>query len=163
MLRTLNAAIPVALLLSALALSACATKPAVIPVAAPAPVEVAAESPPATEPVPEPAPTEMAAVDQPVVVAEPVPKKVIRKARKKIAQNPMPKAAPPAPVAAPAPVVQEVAPAVVPPEPAAPVTVATTEQETTNEDSAGNFWLWLISLSIAAAGIAAWWWKSREN
>jgi len=54
MSRKLNIAIPAALLLSALALSAFATKP--VPVAAPAPVVVAAEQPPAPEVAVEPAP-----------------------------------------------------------------------------------------------------------
>ena len=58
--RTLNVVAPVVLLLSALALSACATKPKEAPVAEPAPVTVAEETPAAPEIAPAP---EVAATD----------------------------------------------------------------------------------------------------
>lgn len=69
--RTLNVVVPVVLLLSALILSACATKPEAVPVAEPARVEVAAEMPSA--PAVAPAPAVIA--EQPAFVAEPAPRK----------------------------------------------------------------------------------------
>jgi hypothetical protein len=158
MSRTLNAVVPVALLFSALALSACATKEAP-PIAPPAPVEVVAETPPAPEAVPAPAPVAVPA-PAPVVIAEqPSPKPVVvHKAKQKAAKKPAPKAAPPAPVAAPAPVVEQKAPAVVPPpEPSPPAPVAPPPAKKVAEPGfLEKYWLLLLGLGIVIAGVVVW-------
>lgn len=162
MSRAQNVAVPLILLLSALAFSGCATKPKEAPVAEPAPVEVVAEQPSAPEPeaVAEPAPFVVA--EQPAVSAEPVPQ-VVPKARKKVVKRSQPKAAPPAPVAAPVPVAAPEVPAVQPPEPAPPVTVAPPVQEVAEPGFFEEYWLWLLGLGIVIAGIVAWWWKDQEG
>jgi hypothetical protein len=102
----------------------------------------------ATEPAPAPA----------VVTAQPVPKQLVHKAKKKVAKHTPPKAAPPAPVAAPAPVVEQKAPVVLPPpEPSKPVTIA--PQPAKKVAEAGfleQYWLWLLGLVIVIAGIVVW-------
>ena len=103
MSRTLQVAIPVTLLLSALALSACATKPEPAPVVATSQAPVAAEKPAVAE-----AQAAPVVAAQPVASPEPAPKHAAKKLKKKAvkAKPVTPKAEPPAPVAAPAPVVE---------------------------------------------------------
>lgn len=137
-----------ALLVSALVLSACASEPKEKPVAAPTPVEVAApvEAPPAPVVAPEPAPA-------PAVVAEqPAPKPKVHKAKKKAAKA-KPTVVAPAPVAEPAPVVQPEAPVV---KPLAPVVVATPQEKIPEAGFLEKYWLWLLVLVIAIAGIVIW-------
>ena len=160
MSRTLNAAMPAVLLLSALALSACATKPEAVPVAAPAPVVVVAEKPSAPEVAVEPAP--VAVAEQPAVVAKPAPQQAVRKARKHVAKHTTPKAAPPEPVMAPAPIVVPAAPAVLPPEPSPPVTVAP-PPKIAEAGFLERYWLWLLGLVIAIAAIVVWGRKSQGD
>lgn len=153
MSKILNVVVPAALLFSALALSACATKPEVAPIAAPAQVEVITETPPAPAPAPEPAPV---AVPEPApapaaITAQPAPKQVA--AKKKVAKHTPPKAAPP--VAAPA----AIAPAALPPpEPGRPVT--TTALPAKKVAEAGfleRYWLWLLGLlGVVIAGVVVW-------
>jgi hypothetical protein len=154
MSRTSKLALPSALLVAALALSACATKPQEEAVAEPAPaaveqaaaVEPAAEPAPAPEVVAEPAPA-------PVVMAEePAPKPVVKKARRK-AKPAAPKAMEPAPVAEPAPAP---APEAAPPpvqEPAPPAMVETPLQPVAEQGFLEKYWVWLLGLVIAAAAI----------
>ena len=158
MSRTLNAAMPAVLLLSALALSACATKPEAVPVAAPAPVVVVAEKPSAPEVAVEPAPVTVA--EQPAVVAKPAPQHA--KAKKHVAKHTPPKAAPPEPVMAPAPIVVPAAPAVLPPEPSPPVTVAP-PPKIAEAGFLERYWLWLLGLVIAIAAIVVWGRKSQGD
>lgn len=155
-----NVLLPVALLVSALALSACATKPK----------EAAAE--PATVPtekvaVPEPVPAPAAAVEQPapapVVAAEqPAPKPVVKKTRKRVhkAKAAPVKAPEPEPVAAPAPVVQPEAPVVAQPEPTPPPMIV---QPIPKQETPGfleKYWLWLLGVIIAV--IAFWMVKKKD-
>ena len=137
--------LPVALFVSALALSGCASEPKVEPVAAPVEMTAPVEAP-APVAAPEPA-------FVPEVVAEqPAPKPVVIKAKRKAAK---PKAAPPAPVAAPAPVVVQPAPAMQP-EPAPAVTVAPLEEAAPEAGFFEQYWLWLVGLIIAIVGIVIW-------
>ena len=156
MSRTLNVVMPVILFLTALALSACATKPKVLPVAAPAPVEVAAETPPApaAEIVTAPAPIVIA--EQSPAVAEPAPQQlIIPKAKKKMVRRHLPKAVP-APLPAPAPIVKSEAPSVARPEPSPRVTMTPPAREIEEEGFLEQYWLWLLGLGIAIAGIVVW-------
>ena len=130
-----KAILSAALLVSVLALSACASKEKAEPVAAPAPVEA-----PAPVAAPEPAPAPFAAV------APVAPKPAVRKA-KKIAK---PVVAPPPPVETPAPVVQPEPPVV---QPAAPVTVAPIEPAVPEAGFLEKYWLWLLALIVAVVGI----------
>jgi hypothetical protein len=164
MSRSPNVAIPAALLFSALVLSACATKPKEIPVAASAPVVVAAEKPSAPEAAPEPAPAPVVIAEQPAVSAAPAPKQVVPKAKKKVAKakSTPSKAVPPPPVAAPAPIVEHAAPAVLPPEPSPPVTIAPPAKKMAEAGFLEQYWLWLLGLVIviAIAGMVVW---GRKN
>jgi hypothetical protein len=159
-----NAFLPAALLVSALVLSACASEPKEKPVAAPAPVETAApveapaatavapepESAPVVEPEPEPAPA--------VVAEQPAPKPAVHKAKKKVAKaKPAPPVvAPPTPVEAPAPVVQPEAPVVIPLESAPRVVVTPPQEKIPEAGFLEKYWLWLLVLVIAIAGIVTW-------
>jgi hypothetical protein len=158
--RKLNIAVPAALILSALILSACATTPETPPVSQPAPLEVVAETPVA--PVAVPAQDVVAAT--PSFVAEPAPVQVAPKAKKKVAKaKPAPaKAEPPAPapVEVPAPVVKVEPPVT---EPAPPVYVAPPAREIAEAGFLEKYWLWLLALVIAITVMIFWWWKSREN
>src|SRR5450759_873765 len=162
MSRTLNVVVPVALLLSALTVSSCATKPEAVPVAAPAPVEVAAEKPSVPEVAPEPAPAPVAIAEKPTVVAEPAPKQTVRKTRNAVAKHTPPKAAPPEPVIAPAPIVVPAAPAVLPPEPSPSVTIAP-PPKIAEAGFLERYWLWLLGLVIAIAAIVVWGRKSQGD
>ena len=165
MSRMLNVFIP-ALLVSALALSACATKQEAVPapVAAPAPAEVVAEKP--AEVAAEPAPAAAAATmaEQPQASAPAAPKKKALKA-KRVAAKPAPQATPPAP--APAPVIEEPAPVAAPavvvaPEPAPPVAVAPPPaKEIAETGLLEQYWMWLLGLLIVIAGIVVWWRKNQ--
>lgn len=142
--------LPVVLLLSALALSACATKPEAVP--APAPIAVAAE--------PAPAPVAEQAAPAPAVTAEvPAPKPVVkkagkhRKAMKKIAKPAPPEAMKAAPVAAPEPAVKQEAPAVAPQPPAAPIAMSTPVQPVEETGFLENYWGWLLGIVIAVAAL----------
>ncbi len=156
MTRTYNAALPVVLLVSALALSACATKKEEPAAAAPQPAaeQAAPEAVPAAPPV-----TEQPAAEQPapapVTTVEAPPKRVVKK-HKKVAKPAPPKVAepvqvapppppppPPAPAPAPVPVVQE--PPAPPPVMPAPV------PQPAEESFLQKYWLWLVGV-IAAAG-----------
>ena len=144
-----KAVLPVVLLVSALALSACATKPKEEAVAEPAPVAAAAEQTAAPEAVvaEQPAPAAM--------TEEQAPKPVTKKARKKAAKAKVtpPKAAPVEPVAAPAPAVQQEAPAVVQPEPTPPAAVAAPAPMPATKGFLEQYWLWLLGIVIAVVAI----------
>jgi hypothetical protein len=150
-----NAALPLTLLVSALALSACATKPKESPVAAP--VTIAAEQPaaPAVEAVIAP----IVIAEQQAVVAEPAPKQVVVQPRKKVIKAK--RKATPEPVAIPAPVVQQEAPAVLPPEPTPPAVISQPIPEAVAPGFLEQYWLWLLGLVLA--GIAAVWWMQRNK
>lgn len=172
MSKTHNVVVPLALLVSVLALSACATKEEPAPVAEPAPVTAAAEAPSAQEAAP------VLADDQhrhglpegePAIVEEPAPEQVAPPpAKKKVvrAKRIPPKAVPPAPepepVIAPAPV--EI-PAVQPPEPepAPPEPIAPPAQEVVDKGFLEEYWLWLLGLVVAVVGIAVWRLKGQSG
>ena len=156
MSRTLNVVMSVILFLTALALSACATKPKVLPVAAPAPLEVAAETPPAAEATVVTAPAPIVIAEQPPAVAEPTSQQqIIPKAKKKIVRRHLPKTKP-APLPAPAPIVKSEAPVVARPEPSPLVTMTPPTKEIEEEGFLEQYWLWLLGLGIAIAGIVVW-------
>jgi hypothetical protein len=150
MLKMHSFSLPVALFCSALAISACATKPQEAAVTEPAPVAA-----PAPEAAPALASTTVA--DQPVPVAavateQPAaPKPVVKKARKKTAKAAPPKAAPVEPVAAPAPVVKQEAPAAVPAaqEPAPAVVVTPLAPAAASPGFLEKYWMWLLGLVVA--------------
>ena len=124
------------LLVTALALSACASEPKKEePVAAPTPVEA-----PAPVAAPEPAPA-------PVAVVAPTPPKPIAHKPKKKAKRVV---APPPPVAAPAPVVASEPPVVKPPE---PIVVAPIAPVVPEPGFLEKYWLWLLALIVAVVGI----------
>jgi hypothetical protein len=158
--RMLNTAIPVTLLLSALALSACASKPEAV--IEPTPAVAATEKSSAPEATPEPVPAPVVTAEQPVVSAEPVPKPEIRKAKKITAKHASPKASPPSPVIVPAPIAEQPAPTILPPEPSFPVTVPPVEK-ITEPGFLERYWLWLLGLAIVIAGVFAWLWRSQED
>lgn len=173
MTRTNNFVLSVVLLFSALALSACATKPKEAAVAEPAPAamvaEQAATSEPAPEPVTTPEPVSVPEVAEqtapaPVVMAEqPAPKPVVKKARKKAAIAKIaPKVEEPVPVAAPepAPVVQQEAPAAAPPEPTPPPVIAEPVHQEATPGFLESYWLWLLGAVIAV--IAFLWMKKKS-
>jgi hypothetical protein len=149
MSRMLNAAIPVALFISALALSACATKTQEAAVAEPAPAAAVA---------PEAAPAPAVAAEQPaplVAAAQPAPKPVVKKAKRKVA-----KAAPVEPVVAPAPVVKQEAPVAAPQEPTPPVVTAAPAPKPAEKGFLEQYWLWLVGIVIAV--IAVLWMRKRD-
>lgn len=165
MSRMLNVFVAAALLLSALALSACATKPEAVPapVAAPAPVEAVAEKPAAAEVAPEPSPPAVAMTEQAQAKTQAVPRKKVHKTRK-IAVKPTPPQAAPPVIEEPAPVVVPVAPAVVTPEPAPPVAVAPPPAKQIAEPGLlEQYWIWLLGLLIAIAGVVVWWRKNQQG
>jgi hypothetical protein len=149
-----NAVLPVALLLSALALSACATKKEEA-VVEPAPVAAPAEQPAAVEPAPavaaeQPAPAPVASTAE--VAPKPVVKKAKKKAKAKAKVTPPP-AAPVEVAPAPAPVVQQAAPApVAQPEPT-PAPVATPAPKPATKGFLEQYWLWLVGIVIAILAI----------
>lgn len=159
MSRMINAAIPVTLFLSALALSSCASKPEPAPVAEPATTVAAVEKPAVPEAAPEPAAAPVAVAEPPAASPEPVPKPVIKKS-KKIAVK---RAPPPAPVMIPAPVVEQPAPAAIPPEPSHPVKIAPPAEKISEPGFLEKYWLWLLGLAIVIAGVFAWLWRSQEG
>jgi hypothetical protein len=157
MSRINTVALPVALLLSALLLSSCASSPEKTAVIEPAQVETPAAPPVETVVVPEPEPAPVVVAEQPVFTpAPPPPPKAAPKPKKKVVKRAPP---PPVVVPEPAPVVQP-APAVVPPKPA-PVVAAPVRQEPPPMGFFEEYWLWLLVLAIAI-GIAIWWKKSRD-
>lgn len=159
MSRIFNVAIPVTLLLSALALSACASKPEAVSAAEPAPVAAVVEKPSAPEPASVPAPAVIA--EQPAASAEPAPKPVIRKTKKIAAKHKPAKTPPPPPVVVP---VEHEAPAVLPPpQPSPPVTVAPPIEKVPQPGFLERYWLWLLGLGIIIAGVFAWLWRSQGN
>ncbi len=140
-----NVTLPVALLVSVLALSACATKPK----------EVAAEpaAPVAAAPAPEPAPAAVAEQPAPAPVAateQVAPKPVVKKHKKKVAKAkvaPAPVVAPEpvaAPAPAPAPVVKQEEPAPTPPAVTAPPV------QKAEPGFLQKYWLWLLGIVVAA-------------
>jgi len=145
--------LPVVLFISALVLSACATKTEVV-AAAPAPVAVAAEPAPATEPTPVAEQTAPA----PSVAAEmPAPKPAVKKARKhskKVAKAFPPKVMQAAPVAVPEPAVQQAAPAAAPPQEApAPIAMSAPVQPVEEQGFLESYWAWLLGIVIAVAAL----------
>ena len=156
MSRMSNVAIPVTLLLSALALSACATKPEPVAVAPSSQAPVVAEKTAQPTPV---AIAEQPAASSPV----PAPKHEARKAKKKVvkARHIAPKAEPP--VAAPAPFVEHEAPAATPPQPAPPAAIAQPVKSVAEAGFLEQYWLWLLGLGIVIAGIFAWRMVSQKN
>ena len=149
MSRMQKISLPVVLLLSALALSACATRQKEGAVAAPAQVAVVAE--------PAPAPVVEQAAPAPSVIAEtPAPKPVVKKARKHrkiVAKATPPKAMEAAPVAAPEPAVQQQAPAAAPQEAPAPIAMPTPVQPVEETGFLENYWGWLLGIIIAVAAL----------
>jgi outer membrane biosynthesis protein TonB len=147
MSRMHSISLPVALFCSALAISACATKPQEAAVAEPAPAAVA--SAPETAPAASTATAEQPAA--PAVVAEqPASKPAVKKAKKKVPKVAPPKAAPVEPVAAPAPVVKQEAPVAAPQEPAAPAVVAQPVQQAATPGFLEKYWMWLLGVVVAA-------------
>ena len=157
MSRIHTVALPVVLLLSALALSSCASSPEKAPVSEPAKVEAPAAPPVETAVVPEPEPAPVVVAVQPEVTPAPPPQ-VVQKPKKKVAKR-----APPPPVAVPepAPVVQPAPPVVQPPKPVPPVVAAPVRKEAPPMGFFEEYWLWLLVLAIAI-GIAIWWKKGRD-
>jgi hypothetical protein len=94
----------------------------------------------------------------PAVVAEPVPKPTVQKAKKHVA-----KAKPPAPVVTPAPVVEPPAPAVIAPEPVKPVIIAPPAKKVAEPDLLERYWLWLLALGLIIAGMVAWGRKNKGD
>jgi hypothetical protein len=151
MSRMLNAAIPVALFISALALSACATKTQEAAVAEPAPTAAAAP-----EAAPALASTTVAEQSAPAVATEkPAPKPVVKKAKRKVA-----KAAPVEPVVAPAPVVKQETPVAAPQEPTPPVVTAAPAQKPAEKGFLEQYWLWLLGIIVAV--IAVLWMRKKD-
>jgi hypothetical protein len=172
MSRTLDVALPAALLCSALALSACATKTEPPPVAPRAQVETVTETPAAPvatpEPQHEPSPAPVAAPEPalaPVITEPPVRKQEAPKAKKKTANHTPAKGAPPAPVATPVAVPAPVAPIVIPPPPPEPSKPITIESQPVKKVAEPGFleryWIWLLGLIIVIAGIIVWRMKSQ--
>lgn len=132
----------VALLLSALALTACATKKEPV-TAEPATPAVTQES---TKAAPPPAP--------PVAVEVPTPRHVVKKHRKhrkiKVAPPPQPVETVPAEVAAP---VSAPAPAPAEQPISAPPAVQATPTPVAEQGFLGKYWIWLIVAIIAIAAI----------
>lgn len=156
--------LPVALLISAFALSACSTNPKQEAVAEPAPAVIAVETPAAPEPAPAPpvAVVEPAPVPAPAAMTEPpAPKPVVKKARKTVhkAKVAAPKAPEPEPVAAPVPVVQQ-APAAVAPVPTPIPVIAQPIQPTETPGFFAKYWLWLFGILIAA--VAIFWFTKKK-
>lgn len=160
--RTLNIAVPAALILSVLILSACATNPESVPVTETPVLEVAAEIPSAPAPVP----AQEVVTEKPAFVAESAPRQVAPKAKKKVAKaRPTPpKAAPPAPAPeaepAPAPIVESVAPVITTPEPA-PESIAPPAEEIAEAGFLEKYWIWLLALVAAITVIFVWMWKRK--
>ena len=163
MSRVFNFAIPVTLLFSALALSACASKPEAVSAAESAPVAAVVEKPSAPEVTPESAPAPAVIAEQTATSEAPAPKPkpVIRKARKITAKHKPAKAPPP--VVVPAPVEHE-APAVLPPpQPSPPVTVAPPVEKVAQPGFLERYWLWLLALGVIIAGVFGWLWRSQGD
>jgi len=156
-----NVAISTALIISALALSACATKPQEAPVATPAPVAATQEAAPVPEAAPAPAP--VVAAEQPapaVAAAQPAPKPVVKKAKKKVVKAAPPKAEPVEPVAAPAPVVKQEAPVAAPVAAPAPAVTVTPLPKAATPGFFEQYWMWLLGLIVAI--IAILWMKKKD-
>lgn len=158
MSRMHNAVLPVALLFSALALSACATKPKEATVAEPAPaatvVEQTAAPVSAASVAEQPAPAAMA--------EQPAPKPVVakKKAHKK-AKPAAPKEVAPEPVVAPAPApVMKQEPVVAQPEPTPPPVVVAPLQKTPAPGLLEQYWLWLLGIVIAVVAIL--WMRKKD-
>jgi hypothetical protein len=157
MIRKHNVALPVVLLLSALALSACATKPQEAAVAEPAPAAVAA-APEAT-----PAPAAVAEQPAPAVAAEqpvaeqPALKAVVKKAKRKPAKAAAPKPAPVEPVVAPAPVKEE---PVAAPVPTPPAPVVQPAPKAPTKGFLEQYWLWLLGIVVVAGAVL--WMRKKD-
>jgi hypothetical protein len=150
MSRMRNIALSTAFLFSALALSACATKPKEVVAESAIPVVAPAEKAP--EPAPAPAIAEQSAPAPAVTAAQVAPKQVVKKTKKKLAPA---KSAPPkviAPEPAPAPAPAPVAQQEVPP---APVSVAVTPLPVQKAEPGflEKYWLWLLGVIIAAIAV----------
>jgi hypothetical protein len=159
MLKMQNSVLSVALLVSVLALSACATKQKEEAVVEPAPAAAVAEKAPAPEQAPAPATVAEQAAPAPAAsTAEVAPKPAVKKAKKKVAKA----APPPAPVAAPAPapVVKQEAPVAAPPAPTPPPVVAPPVQPVAEKGFLEKYWLWLVGLIIAV--VAVLWMKKKD-
>jgi len=156
MSRLSNTVIYAALILSAMTLSACASKEEPAPVAVTAPVEAVVEKAPVAEVTPAP----VVVAEQPAVKAAPVAKHKIRKA-KKVAKKVEPVAPPPAPVVAPAPVEEYKAPVVATPEPA-PAVVEAPAPVKEEPGFLAQYWMWLVGLLVVIIGFVAWILKNRE-
>jgi hypothetical protein len=154
MSRMHSISLPVALFCSALAISACATKPQEAAVAEPAP-----KSTPAAAPAPEAAPAlaSTTVAEQPapaaaVIAEQPAaPKPVVKKAKKKTVKAAPPKVAPVEPVATPAPVVKQEAPAAAPApqEPAPAVVVTPLPPAAATPGFLEKYWMWLLGVIVA--------------
>lgn len=177
MQKTLNVAALIALLFSALALSACATKPKEVPVAEPVTAQAVAEEPPVQEAAPAPEvvaaqPEAAPAVtaEQPVAAETPAFEPVAAPVKKKVAKakRAAPKVLLPLPAAEPVVVppptpVETAAPVVQPPEPSPPQPVAPPAEVVVEKGFLEQYWLWLVGLVIAVAGIVVWRRKSQEG
>jgi hypothetical protein len=155
--------LPVALFVSALFLSACASTPQE-EVAKPSPVAATAapEAAPEAAAAPAAAPEAVAVKSAPAAsAAEPAAKPAVKKAKKKVAKA-APKPAPVEPVAAPAPVVKE-APPVAAPAPVAqpaPAVEVTPLPKATPPGFLEQYWMWLLGIIIAI--IAILWMKKKD-
>lgn len=168
MSRIFNMSIPVTLLLSVLALSACSTTPEAVPDTAP--VVAVTEQPSVAEATPEPvlapAPAQAAITEQPKVSTLAAPKKKVRKAKKAAVKKPAPVATPEpevAPAPEPAPVIEQAAPATVQAEPTPPVTMAPPAKPMAEAGFFEEYWLWIIGLLIVIGGFIALWWRKNAN
>ncbi len=159
-MRIMNkSALPVALILAAALVSACATKNGEKPAPAPsapaaeqAPAPEAAAAPPAPVVTEQPAPAATVEAPPPQPVVKKHKRKIVRRAEaapvKKEEPTPPP---PPAPAPAPAPAVtQESAP------PPAPVQMPARPpvQPVEEQSFLQKYWLWLIAALVIAAAIA---------
>jgi hypothetical protein len=170
MSKSLQITLPLVLILSALTLSACATKKEPTPVAPPAQIETVAETPSAPVAAPEPSPSPVAAPEpspSPVAAPEPTPKQESPKVKKKVAKHTKPKATPPAPVAAPVAAPAPVVPIVIPPPPPEPIKPAAIEpppaQKVAEPGFLEKYWLWLLGLILIIVGFVVWQRKSQGN
>ena len=159
MSKMFNLALPAALLISTLFMLACATKPEIIPVAAPVQVETIVEKTTAQEIAPESASAPPVDVtEQPSFKPAPTPKPKAHKIKKKAAKKVEPVTPPLAPVAEPAPVVERKIPTALTPDPSLPVVVAPKEEPGFFE----HYWLWVVALIVLIVGIFVWMFKSRK-
>lgn len=86
----------------------------------------------------------------------------MHKAKKKVRRKPAPPKAVAPVIEQPAPAVEYKAPEVVQAEPAPPVAVAPPAPIIAEPGFLEKYWLWLLGVLIAIAGLIVWWKKSAE-